>query len=33
VISQAVKTYAEEVRRGSFPDETHSYHQTRKKRQ
>ncbi|MDH7512215.1 MAG: 3-methyl-2-oxobutanoate hydroxymethyltransferase [Clostridiales bacterium] len=31
VIGQAVRTYAEEVRQGVFPDETHSYHRTRKK--
>jgi len=31
VISQAVRRYAEEVKRGVFPDETHSYHRKRKK--
>jgi 3-methyl-2-oxobutanoate hydroxymethyltransferase len=31
VISQAVKAYAEEVKRGVFPDEIHSYHRKRNK--
>lgn len=31
VISQAVRAYAEEVKRGVFPDESHSYHRKRKK--
>lgn len=30
VIRQAVRTYADEVRRGIFPDEMHSYHRPRK---
>ena len=30
VIGQAVRTYAEEVRTGVFPDETHSYHRKRR---
>jgi 3-methyl-2-oxobutanoate hydroxymethyltransferase len=30
IISQAVRKYAEDVKAGAFPDETHSYH--RKKR-
>ncbi len=31
VISQAVRTYAKEVRQGAFPEETHTYHRTMKK--
>jgi 3-methyl-2-oxobutanoate hydroxymethyltransferase len=31
VISQAVRAYAEEVKRGIFPDEPHSYHRKRGK--
>ncbi|MEW5901829.1 MAG: 3-methyl-2-oxobutanoate hydroxymethyltransferase [Acidobacteriota bacterium] len=30
IVSQAVKTYAEEVRGGIFPDESHSYHGIKK---
>ncbi|MBM3285240.1 MAG: 3-methyl-2-oxobutanoate hydroxymethyltransferase, partial [Candidatus Aminicenantes bacterium] len=30
-ISRAVRAYADEVRRGIYPDETHSYHRKRKK--